>query len=96
MKKLPILIFIIDTNIESLAVNEAKRLNIPIIAILDTNSDPPLDINFPIPGNDDARRSINLYYDLLKNTIKTLKKIFQILRKKKKKYLLQNQTKRYR
>ena len=49
MKKLPDLIFIIDTNIESLAVNEAKRLNIPIIAILDTNSD-PTDINFPIPG----------------------------------------------
>ncbi len=65
MKKLPDLIFIIDTNIESLAVNEAKRLNLPIIAILDTNSD-PTDINFPIPGNDDARRSINLYCDLLK------------------------------
>ena len=94
MKKLPDLIFIIDTNIESLAVNEAKRLNIPIIAILDTNSD-PTDINFPIPGNDDARRSINLYCDLLKIQSRTLKKIFQILRKKKKKYLLQNQTKRY-
>ena len=68
MKKLPDLIFIIDTNIESLAVQEAKKLNIPIIAILDTNSD-PTGINFPIPGNDDARRSINLYCDLLKSTI---------------------------
>ena len=68
MKKLPELIFIIDTNIESLAVNEAKKLNIPIIAILDTNSD-PTNINFPIPGNDDARRSINLYCDLIKQTI---------------------------
>ena len=69
MKKTPDLIFIIDTNIESLAVAEAKKLNIPIIAILDTNSD-PTGINFPVPGNDDARRSINLYCELLKNTIK--------------------------
>jgi small subunit ribosomal protein S2 len=68
MKKLPELIFIIDTNIESLAVAEAKKLNIPIVAILDTNSD-PTNVAFPIPGNDDARRSINLYCDLLKTTI---------------------------
>ena len=68
MKKLPQMIFIIDTNIESLAVNEARKLKIPIVAILDTNSD-PTDVHFPIPGNDDARRSINLYCDLLKNTI---------------------------
>ena len=73
MKKVPDLIFIIDTNIESLAVNEAKKLNIPIIAVLDTNSD-PTGINFPIPGNDDARRSINLYCDLLKSTIKDAEK----------------------
>ena len=69
MKKPPDLIFIIDTNIEALAVAEAKKLRIPIIAVLDTNSD-PTDIEYPIPGNDDARRSINLYCDLLKNTIK--------------------------
>ena len=68
MKKIPEMIFIIDTNIESLAVKEAIKLNIPIVAILDTNSD-PTDIMHPIPGNDDARRSINLYCDLLKNTI---------------------------
>ena len=68
MKKIPELIFIIDTNIESLAVKEAIKLRIPIVAILDTNSD-PTDIEFPIPGNDDARRSINLYCDLLKSTI---------------------------
>ena len=68
MKKIPDLIFIIDTNIESLAVAEAKKLGIPIIAVLDTNSD-PTGIDFPIPGNDDARRSINLYCDLLKDTI---------------------------
>ena len=69
MKKTPDLIFIIDTNMESLAVAEAKKLRIPIIAVLDTNSD-PTGINYPIPGNDDARRSINLFCNLLKNTIK--------------------------
>ena len=76
MKKIPNLIFIIDTNIESLAVNEAKKLGIPIIAVLDTNSD-PTGIDFPIPGNDDARRSINLYCDLLANTIKDAEKFIE-------------------
>ncbi len=76
MRKTPDLIFIIDTNIESLAVAEAKKLGIPIIAVLDTNSD-PTGINFPIPGNDDARRSINLYCDLLKNTIKDAEKFIK-------------------
>ena len=73
MKKTPDLIFIIDTNIESLVVAEAKKLGIPIIAVLDTNSD-PTGIDFPIPGNDDARRSINLYCELLKETINDAKK----------------------
>ena len=76
MKKTPDLIFIIDTNIESLAVAEAKKLGIPIIAILDTNSD-PTGIDFPIPGNDDARRSINLYCELIKNTIKDAEKFIK-------------------
>ena len=76
MKKLPQMIFIIDTNIESLAVAEARKLNIPIVAILDTNSD-PTDIEFPIPGNDDARRSINLYCDLFKNTILAASKFIE-------------------
>ena len=68
MKTIPDMIFIIDTNVESLAVKEALKLNIPIVAIVDTNSD-PTGINFPIPGNDDARRAINLYCDLTKQTI---------------------------
>ena len=68
MKKLPNLVFIIDTNYESLAIKESIKLRIPIIAILDTNSNPE-GIDFPIPGNDDARRSIDLYCDLLKETI---------------------------
>ena len=68
MKKTPNMIFIIDTNVEDLAVKEALKLNIPIVAIIDTNSD-PTKINFPIPGNDDARRAINLYCELIKQTI---------------------------
>ena len=68
MKKTPNMIFIIDTNVEDLAVKEALKLNIPIVAIIDTNSD-PTGINFPIPGNDDARRAINLYCELIKQTI---------------------------
>jgi len=68
MKKTPNMIFIIDTNVEDLAVKEALKLNIPIVAIIDTNSD-PTGISFPIPGNDDARRAINLYCELIKQTI---------------------------
>tara|TARA_B100001250_G_scaffold174442_1_gene150009 strand:+ start:75 stop:869 length:795 start_codon:yes stop_codon:yes gene_type:complete len=68
MKKVPDLVFIIDTNYESLAVKESIKLNIPIIAILDSNSN-PIGIDFPIPGNDDARRSIDLYCNLIKETI---------------------------
>ena len=68
MKKTPNMIFVIDTNVESLAVKEALKLNIPIVAIIDTNSD-PTGIDFPIPGNDDARRAINLYCELVKQTI---------------------------
>jgi len=68
MKKIPEMIFIIDTNIEALAVKEAVKLNIPIVAIVDTNSDPS-GIDHPIPGNDDARRAISLYCDLVKETV---------------------------
>ena len=73
MKKIPDLVFIIDTNYESLAIKESIKLGIPIIAILDTNSNPD-GIDFPIPGNDDARRSIDLYCSLLKETISNAKK----------------------
>ena len=73
MKKIPDLVFIIDTNYESLAIKEAIKLNIPIIAILDTNSNPD-GIDFPVPGNDDARRSIDLYCNLIKQTIDNAQK----------------------
>ena len=73
MKKVPDLVFIIDTNYESLAIQESVKLGIPIIAILDSNSNPD-GIDFPIPGNDDARRSIDLYCNLIKETIVAAKK----------------------
>src|SRR5256714_5036301 len=59
----PDLIFVIDTNKEQLAIKEAQRLHIPVVAVLDTNSDPD-GITYPVPGNDDAGRAISLYCDL--------------------------------
>ena len=73
MKKIPDLVFIIDTNYESLAIQESVKLGIPIIAILDSNSNPD-GIDYPIPGNDDARRAIDLYCNLIKETIISAKK----------------------
>ncbi len=61
---LPDLLFVIDTNKESIAVAEARKLKIPVIAIVDTNCDPD-EVDFPIPGNDDAGRAIALYCDLI-------------------------------
>ena len=72
MKTIPDLVFVIDTNYESLAIKESIKLGIPIIAILDTNSNPD-GIDYPIPGNDDARRSIDLYCSLIKETIQNAK-----------------------
>jgi small subunit ribosomal protein S2 len=59
MKRLPGAIFIVDTKKEQIAVNEARKLNIPIFAIVDTNSDPTI-IDYPIPANDDAAKSISI------------------------------------
>ena len=72
MQKTPDLVFVIDTNYESLAIQESIKLGIPIIAILDSNSNPE-NIDFPIPGNDDARRAIDLYCNLIKETINSAK-----------------------
>ena len=82
MKKLPDLVFIIDTNYESLAIAESVKLGIPIIAILDSNSNPD-NIDYPIPGNDDARRSIDLYCNLIKETINNAKSSIPIHEPKK-------------
>ena len=81
MKKVPDLVFVIDTNYESLAIAESAKLGIPIIAILDSNSNPE-NIDFPIPGNDDARRAIDLYCNLIKETINSAKKSSQAKEKK--------------
>lgn len=64
MGGVPDLMFVIDTNKEALAIKEANRLGIPVVAVLDTNSDPD-GITHPIPGNDDAGRAIVLYCDLI-------------------------------
>ncbi len=68
MGGLPDILVVIDTNKESIAVQEANRLNLPVIAILDSNSDPD-GVAFPVPGNDDAIRAIDLYCDLLSRAV---------------------------
>jgi small subunit ribosomal protein S2 len=68
MGGIPDLMFVIDTNKEAIAIQEARKLNIPVIAILDTNSNPD-GITYPIPGNDDAARAIQLYCDLMADSI---------------------------
>ena len=68
MGGLPDALFVIDTNKESIAIKEAKKLNIPVVGVIDSNSDPD-DISFAIPGNDDAIRSIALYCDLASRAV---------------------------
>jgi small subunit ribosomal protein S2 len=64
MGNLPNLLFVIDTNKEANAIKEARRLGIPVIAIIDSNSDPDT-VDYPVPGNDDAARAIELYCSLI-------------------------------
>ena len=68
MGGLPDILFIIDTNKEKLAVEEANKLGIPVVAVLDSNSD-PTGVTYPIPGNDDAIRAITLYCDLIAGAV---------------------------
>jgi len=68
MKDLPGIIFIIDTKKETIAVAEAKRMGIPIVAVVDTNCNPE-GIDFPIPGNDDAIRAISLFTQVIANAV---------------------------
>jgi small subunit ribosomal protein S2 len=68
MGGIPDLMFVIDTNKEAIAIQEARKLNIPVVAILDTNSDPD-GITYPIPGNDDAARAIQMYCDLVADAV---------------------------
>ena len=68
MGGIPDLMFVIDTNKEAIAIQEARKLNIPVVAILDTNCDPD-GVAYPIPGNDDAARALQLYCDLIADTV---------------------------
>ncbi len=68
MGGVPDIMFVIDTNKESIAIKEARKLGIPIVAIIDTNCDPD-QITYPIPGNDDAGRAVNLYCDLIARAV---------------------------
>ena len=68
MGGLPDILFVIDTNKEKLAVEEANKLNIPVVAVLDSNSDPQ-GVTYPIPGNDDAIRAITMYCDLVSSAV---------------------------
>jgi small subunit ribosomal protein S2 len=68
MGGLPDMLFVLDVNKDDLAVQEANKLNIPVVAILDSNSD-PRGVQFPIPGNDDALRAITLYLELISGAI---------------------------
>jgi small subunit ribosomal protein S2 len=64
----PDIIFVIDTNKESIAVAEANKLGIPVVGVIDSNSD-PVGIDYPIPGNDDSIRAINFYCDLIAGSV---------------------------
>ena len=74
MGTLPDLLFVVDTVKESLAINEAKSLGIPVMAIVDTNSDPDI-IDYPIPGNDDSIKAIQLYCKIFNDALKDIKVI---------------------
>jgi small subunit ribosomal protein S2 len=68
MGGLPDILFIIDTNREAIAVSEARKLGVPVVAVVDSNSDPD-GITYPIPGNDDAVRAIDLYCNLMADAV---------------------------
>ena len=68
MGDLPDLMFVIDTNKEQIAIKEAKKLGIPVVAVVDSNCDPD-DVDFPFPGNDDAARAISLYANLIADAV---------------------------
>ena len=68
MGGVPDIMFVVDTNKEAIAIKEAKKLGIPVVAIIDSNCDPD-EVTYPIPGNDDAARAIQLYCDLIADSV---------------------------
>lgn len=77
LKKIPALVFIVDTRLQDIAVKEAKKLDIPIVAIVDSNCDPDL-IDYPIPGNDDSTKSIGLITKILADAVLEGKKVLEV------------------
>ena len=68
MPGLPDVLFVIDSNMEEIAVSEARKLGIPVVAVVDTNCDPHI-VSFPIPGNDDALRAIRLFTSKIADSV---------------------------
>jgi len=87
MGTIPDLLFVVDTVKESLAINEARSLGIPVMAIIDTNSDPDV-VDYPIPGNDDSIKAIQLYCNIINDAIKDIK----VVRTEKKPTVSKNST----
>jgi small subunit ribosomal protein S2 len=77
LNKLPDILFVIDPNTEATAVNEARKLKIPVVAVVDTNCNPTV-IDYPIPGNDDAIRAVNLFASVIANAVMNGKKDLQL------------------
>jgi len=76
MRKLPAAVFVIDAELEKIAIAEARKLNIPIVALLDTNGDPD-GITFPLPGNDDAIKAIKLFCEAASNAVREGRLVFE-------------------
>jgi len=76
MRKVPGAIFVIDSELEKIAVAEAKKLGVPVVAVLDTNGNPD-GIDYPLPGNDDAIKAIKLFCETASNAILEGKKVFE-------------------
>ncbi len=91
MKKDPACMFVVDINKEHIAVDEAKRLGIPVVAIADTNSNPE-NVDFPIPGNDDAIRSITLFTDMVADSFLEGQAQWQEALKNKKEEAIEEKT----
>ncbi len=76
MRRLPEIIFVVDINKDDIAIKEAQRLHIPVVALIDTNCDPSL-VNFPIPSNDDAPKVIKLFIDAAADAVIEGKQMFE-------------------
>ena len=76
MKKAPEVIFLVDLNKEDIAIREAARLNVPVVALTDTNVDPGV-VAFPIPSNDDSARALRLFLSAVADVVIEARKVYQ-------------------